>query len=94
MFIFQVIKSFSIDIVPVFSPSASDDIPTPAAVAESAMKVLNSCLSSMPTGLFPHSGHTVALKQWSLSRFTLKPLIMYSNIVLSSSSFKKPTLPF
>uniref|UniRef100_A0A8C1TDS1 Serine/threonine-protein kinase PLK n=1 Tax=Cyprinus carpio TaxID=7962 RepID=A0A8C1TDS1_CYPCA len=49
LFIFQVIKSFSIDIVPVFSPSASDDIPTPAAVAESAMKVLNSCLSSMPT---------------------------------------------
>uniref|UniRef100_A0A8C1L6D1 Serine/threonine-protein kinase PLK n=1 Tax=Cyprinus carpio TaxID=7962 RepID=A0A8C1L6D1_CYPCA len=45
----KVIKSFSIDIVPVFSPSASDDIPTPAAVAESAMKVLNSCLSSMPT---------------------------------------------
>uniref|UniRef100_A0A8C2I7H0 polo kinase n=1 Tax=Cyprinus carpio TaxID=7962 RepID=A0A8C2I7H0_CYPCA len=37
---------------------SSDDIPTPAAVAESAMKVLNSCLSSMPTGLFPHSGHT------------------------------------
>uniref|UniRef100_A0A8C1PMB1 polo kinase n=1 Tax=Cyprinus carpio TaxID=7962 RepID=A0A8C1PMB1_CYPCA len=28
---------------------ASDDIPTPAAVAESAMKALNSCLSSMPT---------------------------------------------
>uniref|UniRef100_A0A8C1TE03 Serine/threonine-protein kinase PLK3 n=1 Tax=Cyprinus carpio TaxID=7962 RepID=A0A8C1TE03_CYPCA len=28
---------------------SSDDIPTPAAVAESAMKVLNSCLSSMPT---------------------------------------------
>uniref|UniRef100_A0A8C1L5B5 Serine/threonine-protein kinase PLK3 n=2 Tax=Cyprinus carpio TaxID=7962 RepID=A0A8C1L5B5_CYPCA len=45
----MIIKSFSIDIVPVFSPSASDDIPTPAAVAESAMKVLNSCLSSMPT---------------------------------------------
>uniref|UniRef100_A0A671PSN8 polo kinase n=1 Tax=Sinocyclocheilus anshuiensis TaxID=1608454 RepID=A0A671PSN8_9TELE len=31
------------------STDASDDIPTPAAVAESAMKVLNSCLSSMPT---------------------------------------------
>uniref|UniRef100_A0A8C2IYX6 Serine/threonine-protein kinase PLK3 n=1 Tax=Cyprinus carpio TaxID=7962 RepID=A0A8C2IYX6_CYPCA len=28
---------------------SSDDIPTPAAVAESAMKALNSCLSSMPT---------------------------------------------
>uniref|UniRef100_A0A672PPX1 Serine/threonine-protein kinase PLK n=1 Tax=Sinocyclocheilus grahami TaxID=75366 RepID=A0A672PPX1_SINGR len=28
---------------------SSDYIPTPAAVAESAMKVLNSCLSSMPT---------------------------------------------
>ncbi|KAK2900819.1 hypothetical protein Q8A67_008934 [Cirrhinus molitorella] len=31
------------------STDASDDIPTPAVVAESAMKVLNSCLSSMPT---------------------------------------------
>uniref|UniRef100_A0A671PWE1 Serine/threonine-protein kinase PLK n=1 Tax=Sinocyclocheilus anshuiensis TaxID=1608454 RepID=A0A671PWE1_9TELE len=33
----------------IFNSFTSDYIPTPAAVAESAMKVLNSCLSSMPT---------------------------------------------
>uniref|UniRef100_A0A672PPU5 Serine/threonine-protein kinase PLK n=1 Tax=Sinocyclocheilus grahami TaxID=75366 RepID=A0A672PPU5_SINGR len=33
----------------VIDMKSSDYIPTPAAVAESAMKVLNSCLSSMPT---------------------------------------------
>uniref|UniRef100_A0A8C2PW08 polo kinase n=1 Tax=Cyprinus carpio TaxID=7962 RepID=A0A8C2PW08_CYPCA len=33
----------------VYLIASPDDIPTPAAVAESAMKALNSCLSSMPT---------------------------------------------
>uniref|UniRef100_A0A8C2PQE9 polo kinase n=1 Tax=Cyprinus carpio TaxID=7962 RepID=A0A8C2PQE9_CYPCA len=42
-------KTMGVNEVIIIIHLSSDDIPTPAAVAESAMKVLNSCLSSMPT---------------------------------------------
>uniref|UniRef100_A0A673IZZ8 Serine/threonine-protein kinase PLK n=1 Tax=Sinocyclocheilus rhinocerous TaxID=307959 RepID=A0A673IZZ8_9TELE len=45
----EVIIHLTFMCIGVYLIASPDYIPTPAAVAESAMKVLNSCLSSMPT---------------------------------------------
>lgn len=37
-----------------FFPSACEDVLTPAAVADSALKVLMNCLATMPAGMFMH----------------------------------------
>lgn len=37
-----------------FFPSACEDVLTPAAVADSALKVLTNCLATMPAGMFMH----------------------------------------
>ena len=48
--------------VPLTLHSACEDGSTPAAVAESAAKVLNTCLAAMPAGRLSHSLFLQALQ--------------------------------